>query len=188
LEFETDILNCLRVLQSGGLILYPSDTIWGIGCDATNSEAVKKVYRLKKRPDQKSMIILVDSEKEISEYVSQPDLEIFNYLKSVKKPTTVIYQGVVGLAAELINDDGTVAIRICKKEFCNQLVERFGRPIVSTSANISGDPFPKNFSEISAEIKSGVDYVVQYRQDDNSVSEPSTLIKWEKGKPIILRP
>jgi len=188
MDFEKDILNCVEVLRAGGLILYPTDTIWGIGCDATNPDAVRKIYQLKKRPDQKSMIVLMTSKKEILRYVSQPDLMIFDYLDSVQKPTTVIYRGAIGIAADLIHEDGSIAIRLCKEEFCKDLIRRFRKPIVSTSANIAGQPFPKNFSEISIDIRSGVDYVVQYRQNDRTNATPSTLIKWERGKPVILRP
>jgi L-threonylcarbamoyladenylate synthase len=176
--FESDILNCLETLKKGGLILYPTDTIWGIGCDATNAEAVEKIYSLKKRSDEKSMIVLVAGEKEIVKYVAQPDLEIFNYLNTVQKPTTVIYQGAIGLADNLVAKDGSIAIRICQDEFCKHLIRRFRKPIVSTSANVSGERFPKNFSEINAGIRTGVDYVVQYRQNDHTPSAPSTLIKW----------
>jgi L-threonylcarbamoyladenylate synthase len=187
LEFENDILKCLETLEKGGMILYPTDTIWGIGCDATNEDAVKKIYALKKRPDEKSMIVLVAGEKEILRYVTQPDLSTFDYLKTTQKPTTVIYEGAIGFADNLIAKDGSIAIRVCKDEFCRHLIRRFRKPIVSTSANISGAPSPKNFSEISDEIKNNVDYVVQYRQNDEAAAEPSSLIKWEKGKAVILR-
>jgi L-threonylcarbamoyladenylate synthase len=187
MEFESDILNCLETLKKGGLILYPTDTIWGIGCDATNEKAVEKIYALKKRAEEKAMIVLVADEKQLLRYVVQPDFEVFNYLNTIKKPTTVIYEGAIGLADNLINKDGSIAIRICKEEFCKNLIRRFRKPIVSTSANISGAPFPNCFPEISDEIKRNVDYIVQYRQNDRSSTAPSTLIKWEKGKPVILR-
>jgi L-threonylcarbamoyladenylate synthase len=187
-EFENDILKCLEVLKSGGIILYPTDTIWGIGCDATNESAVKKIYELKRRPGEKSMIVLVADEKEVLRHVTQPDLEVFDYLEKTRKPTTVIYPGAIGFADSLVNQDGSIAIRICKSEFCRHLIKRFRTPVVSTSANFSGQPPPKNFTEISEEIKSNVDYVVQYGQDDKTSAEPSSLIKWEKGKLIILRP
>lgn len=187
MEFENDILNCLEVLKRGGLLLYPTDTIWGIGCDATNPKAVEKIYGLKKRPDEKSMLVLVAGEKDVLRYVAQPDLQVFEYLKNAQKPTTVIFKGAIGLADNLINTDGSIGIRICKDEFCRQLIKRFRKPLVSTSANVSGDPFPKNFSEISDEIKSAVDYVVSYRQDERSFNEPSAVIKWHKGGPITLR-
>ena len=188
MSFENDILKCLEVLKRGGIILYPTDTIWGIGCDATNEDAVNKIYALKKRPDEKSMIVLVAGEKEILRYVTQPDLSIFDYLKATQKPTTVIYEGAIGFAGNLIAKDGSIAIRVCKDEFCRNLIKRFRKPIVSTSANISGGPSPKNFSGISDEVKNNVDHVVQYRQDDETTAEPSSLIKWEKGKAVILRP
>jgi L-threonylcarbamoyladenylate synthase len=187
LEFENDILKSLEVLKSGGTILYPTDTIWGIGCDATSNDAVQKIFTLKKRPDEKSMIVLVANEKELLRYVTQSDLSVFDYLKTIKKPTTVIYQGAIGLADNLISRDGSVAIRVCKDEFCRNLIRRFRKPIVSTSANISGEQSPKNFAEVPEEISMKVDYIVQYRQNDESTAEPSLLIKWEKGKAVILR-
>ena len=188
MNFEKDILCCLDVLASGGLILYPTDTIWGIGCDATNAEAVEKIYRLKKRSDEKSLIVLVAAERDILQYVSEPDLAVFDHLKSVAKPTTVVYKGAINVASNLIGRDGTLAIRISRDEFCKQLIKRFRKPIVSTSANISDHPFPKSFIEIDQNLKSGVDYIVQHRQNENTIAEPSTLISWEKGKAIILRP
>jgi len=188
MNFEKDILCCLDVLAGGGLILYPTDTIWGVGCDARNVAAVEKIYRLKKRLDEKSLVVLVAAEKDILQYVSEPDLAIFDHLKSATKPTTVVYNGAINLASNLIGRDGTVAIRICRDDFCKQLIKRFRKPIVSTSANISNEPFPKNFSEIVKEIRDGVDYVVQHRQNESTVAEPSALVRWEKGKPTILRP
>jgi len=187
LEFENDILKCLEALKGNGIILYPTDTIWGIGCDATNGQAVKKIFTLKNRPDEKSMIVLVADEREILRYVTQPDPGVFDYLETTQKPTTVIYNGAIGFADNLISKDGSIAIRICKDEFCKHLIKRFRKPIVSTSANLSGQLSPKNFSEIDEEIKRNVDYVVQYRQDDNTSAEASSLIKWEKGKAIVLR-
>ena len=186
--FENDIERCLQALRNGGTILYPTDTIWGIGCDATNSEAVEKIYDLKRRPDEKAMIILLADEKEILRYVIAPDLKLFDYLETVSKPTTVIYKGAIGLADNLIGKDGSIAIRICRDEFCRRLIRRFRKPIVSTSANISGQDFPQNFSAISAEIKKNVDYIVAHRQNDNTSAEPSAVIRWEKGRPIIIRP
>lgn len=188
MEFENDILKCLEVLRNGGTILYPTDTIWGIGCDATNAKAVEKIFSIKERPDNKSMIALVVDEREILKYVAHPDLSVFDHLKTVHKPTTVIYEGAIGLAENLIAADGGIAIRICKEEFCRNLLNRFKKPIVSTSANISGESSPKNFSEISEQIKNAVDYVVQYRQHDTKTAEPSSLIKWQRGKAIVLRP
>ncbi len=186
--FEADIEKCLAVLKSGGTILYPTDTIWGIGCDATNAEAVRKIYQLKRRPDEKSLIVLVADEKDILKHVAVPDLELFDHLKTRQKPTTVVYNGAIGLAETLVAMDGSVAIRICKEKFCRHLINRFRKPIVSTSANISGREWPPTFSDISPEIKANVDYVVSYRQNDTSPAQPSTLIRWEKGKAIVLRP
>ena len=187
MNFEKDIEKCLEVLRSGGLILYPTDTIWGIGCDATNEEAVEKVYQLKKRSDEKAMIVLVADERDVMQHVAAPDLALFDYLATTVKPTTVIYDGALGFPDNLMGNDGSIAIRICHDEFCRHLLRRFRKPIVSTSANISGMPSPKNFKEISGEIKNGVDFIVQYKQDDNTPAQPSSLIKWHNGKVTVLR-
>lgn len=188
MNFENDIASCLEVLKSGGLILYPTDTIWGIGCDATNSKAVDKIYKLKNRSDKKSMIILVPDKKMISSYVEDPSKNTFEYLSLAEKPTSVIFERAKNLAKNLISTDGTIAIRIVNEEFCKKLIDRFEKPIVSTSANVSGAPSPKNFNEITAQIKNGVDYVVQHRQDDIMYSQPSSLIKLDKeGKIEVLR-
>ena len=175
--FEKDIEHCLEVLHNGGLVLYPTDTIWGIGCDATNARAVEKIYRLKKRSDEKSMIVLLADEADILHYVTQPDLKVFDYIKGIKKPTTFIYEGGTGLAKNMIQKDQSVAIRITADPFCKNLIQRFGKPLVSTSANISGYPPPAFFTDIDIEIKNGVDYIVQHRQDDLSPSFPSSIIK-----------
>lgn len=183
-----DIDACLTVLQHGGLILYHTDTVWGIGCDATNNTAVEKIHALKHRVETNKMIVLVATEKEVMQYVSQLDLEVFNYLNTVKKPTTVIYNGAIGLADNIIAADGSIAIRICSDAFCKHLLKRFQKPIVSTTANISGSPIPQSFKDIAAPILQGVDYVVQHRQDDNSQHEPSAIIKWGKdGSLTIIR-
>lgn len=187
-NFETDIEKCLQVLKNGGLILYPTDTVWGIGCDATNEKAVERVYALKKRPDEKAMIVLMADEREVLQYVASPDLQVFDYLQETKKPTTVIYGGAIGLADNLVAQDGSIAIRICNEEFCRHLIKRFRKPVVSTSANISGKPTAKIFTDIEDEIKDGVDYVVNYRQDDKTIAAPSSVIKWDNGKLEVLRP
>lgn len=186
-RFENDIVKCLEALRAGGLILYPTDTVWGIGCDATNETAIEKIYTLKKRSDEKAMIVLVADEREIMQYVAAPDLSLFDYLETTTKPTTVVYDGALGFADNLVGKDGSIAIRICSDEFCRHLIKRFRKPIVSTSANISGMPFPKTFKEIDVEIKQGVDYVVKYRQHHESPAEPSSLIKWNQGKITVLR-
>jgi L-threonylcarbamoyladenylate synthase len=189
LPFSDDIELCLEKLQEGGLILYPTDTVWGIGCDATNTEAVAKIYQLKKRLDVKAMIVLVADEKEILRYVTQPGLQIFDFIKGVNRPTTVIYDGAIELSENLLAEDGSVAIRICDDEFCKHLIRRFKKPLVSTSANISGYPPPLCFSDIDSVIVNGVDYVVKYRQEDTEPRKPSSIIKWEKdGSLSIIRP
>jgi L-threonylcarbamoyladenylate synthase len=176
--FEIDIQECLTVLHNGGLILYPTDTVWGIGCDATNEEAVAKICALKKRDDKKSMIVLLADERDILQYVTQPDPKVSDYIKGISKPTTVIYDGAIGLAENLVPDDGSIGIRIVNEPFCRHLIKRFRKPIVSTSANISGYPPPAVFEDIDIAIKSGVDYIVQYRQDDITPTAPSAIIKW----------
>ena len=152
-DFENDIAACLTTLQAGGLILYPTDTIWGIGCDATNPEAVRKVYALKKRAETKSLIVLMADQKDILRYTSQPDLRIFDFLSTVDKPTTIIYEGAIGLADNLVNADGTIGIRLVNDEFCRHLIKRFRKPLVSTSANVSGHPTPAFFREIDGRTK-----------------------------------
>ncbi|MEP7236372.1 MAG: L-threonylcarbamoyladenylate synthase [Ferruginibacter sp.] len=177
MNFDTDIEEALKALRSGGLILYPTDTVWGIGCDATNEAAVAKIYELKKRIDGKSMIVLLAEENKIPLYITQPDPKIFDYIKGINKPTTFIYEGGIGLAKNMIQADGTIAIRITSDDFCRQLIKQFGKPIVSTSANISGYPAPAVFEDIDIEIKSGVDYIVQHRQDDLTTALPSAIVK-----------
>jgi L-threonylcarbamoyladenylate synthase len=187
--FNTDIEACLRVLESGGLILYPTDTIWGIGCDATNEDAVAKIFALKNRPDSKALIVLIADERSLLQYVASPHIEVFDYIQGVSKPTTIIYENAIGLAGNLLAEDGSVGIRICADEFCKHLIKRFRKPIVSTSANVSGFPPPKVFSDIDIAVKEGVDYVVHYRQDDITPLEPSAVVKCNKdGSFTILRP
>ena len=180
MEFNDDIENCLKVLQEGGLILYPTDTIWGIGCDATNEAAVAKIYQLKKRSDEKSMIILLADDRDINTYITQPNPAVFDFISQTKKPTTIIYDGAVGLAENVITVDNTVAIRIVNDLFCKHLIKRFRKPIVSTSANISGNPSPATFNDIDVAIKNGVDYIVQHRQNDLTQAEPSAIVQLNK--------
>jgi L-threonylcarbamoyladenylate synthase len=188
MNFVTDIEHCLDVLQNGGLILYPTDTIWGIGCDATNAPAVEKIYRLKNRSHKKSMTVLLSNEKDIPTYVTQRDLRVFDYIKGVTKPTTVIYEGATGLAPNLIGKDGTIAIRLVDDDFCRNLLHRFRKPLVSTPANLSHYPSPTCFTDVDDAIKNGVDYVVQHRQQDSTPALPSSVIKWNKdGSLSILR-
>ena len=184
IDFLPDVEKCLEVLNEGGVILYPTDTVWGLGCDATNKEAVQKLYQLKQRPCSKSMVVLVADERDILRHVTQLDLLVFDYLKTVQKPTTVIYQGAVGLAENVIGTDGSVAIRLVHDPFCKHLIKRFRKPVVATSANISGQPTPGLFSEVSTAVREGADYIVQYRQDNLNIALPSAIIKWNRDGSI----
>lgn len=183
-EFERDIEHSLLILNEGGTILYPTDTVWGIGCDATNNEAVQKVYKIKERPSKKSMIVLLADEKEIIKYVANPDQRVFEYLKTVKKPTTIVYEGAIGLAPDLVQEDGSVAIRVVQDKFCRHLLKRFRKPIVSTSANLSGEITPGIFREILNPIRTAVDYVVHYRQDDDKHAQSSAVVKLNRDGTI----
>ncbi|MGZ3880567.1 MAG: L-threonylcarbamoyladenylate synthase [Flavisolibacter sp.] len=186
--FEQEVEKALSVLKKGGVILYPTDTIWGIGCDATCKDAVKRIYEIKNREDSKSMIILVADERDVLQFVAAPDLAVFDFIEEQVRPTTIIFEHAVGLPDNLVAEDGSIAIRIARDEFCRHLVKRLKRPIVSTSANISGHPSPKNFSEVSDTIRNAVDHVVAWRQDDTSVALPSQIIKWNNdGTKTVIR-
>jgi len=187
-DFLPDIDRCLEVLHAGGVILYPTDTVWGLGCDATNALAVEKIFAIKQRPEAKSLIVLLADERDVLQYVAAPDLQVFDYLDTVTKPTTVIYDGIIGLAENLLAADGTAGIRIVKEHFCKHLIKRFRKPVVSTSANISGDLTPASFATIPASIRSAVDYIVQYRQGDTRPAQPSAIIKWNNGNIVVIRP
>lgn len=188
LEFEDDIVHCLETLRQGGIILYPTDTIWGIGCDATNPDAVEKIFDLKQRPVAKSMIVLVADQRDVYRYTSHPQPYITEYLEKATKPTTVIYESALGLAENLVSEDGSIAMRIVHEEFCRHLIKRLRKPLVSTSANISGEASPENFAGISDDIKQGVDYIVKYRQQDDQPFRASAIVRFDKsGEPIILR-
>lgn len=176
-KFEDDIIKSIDVINNGGIILYPTDTIWGIGCNATHEAAIKKIYTLKKRDEKKSMIILVSDINEIELYVSNPSKKLLDFLSTPKKPVTAIFENGINLPSLCINDDGTIAIRIVKDDFCRELIRRSGVPLVSTSANVSGKNYPRNFEEISEEIKKGVDYLVQHRRNDLNIYQPSSIIK-----------
>ncbi len=188
MDFENEIVKSLKVLEQGGTILYPTDTVWGIGCDATNTMAVEKIYRIKSRAEAKSMIILIDHIDKLSTYIEKiPDITD-DLLASITNPVTIIYSNARKLAANVIASDGTIAIRIVKDEFCAELIRRFGKPIVSTSANISGFDTPVVFSQIAIEIKQSVDYIVTYKQDYFTRSKPSTIIRLrDDGTYIIIR-
>jgi len=181
---ETDIKNAIEVLKNGGVILYPTDTIWGLGCDATNQEAVDKIYKIKNRNDQKSMLVLLDNENKIPSYVNDMPEIAWDLIEMTDKPLTIIYSNAKNLANNLIAEDGSIGIRISKEPFNQKLIQRFRKPIVSTSANISGDPAPQNFSEISQEILDSVDYIVEWKQDDYSKAQPSSILKLGSGGEI----
>ncbi|MEE1183086.1 MAG: L-threonylcarbamoyladenylate synthase [Paludibacteraceae bacterium] len=184
-----EIKKIVEVLQAGGIILYPTDTVWGIGCDATNAEAVQKIYQLKQRSDSKSMLLLTDSMAKVQAYVADVPDVVWDLVECADKPLTIIYPEGRNVATNLLASDGSIGIRITNEAFSKQLCMRFKKPIVSTSANISGEPTPAFFAEISDAIKNGVDYVVQARQDDNEKKSPSSIIKFEKnGTFVLLRP
>jgi L-threonylcarbamoyladenylate synthase len=176
--FEKDIEESLRTMKEGGVILYPTDTIWGLGCDATNSEAVKRIYNIKKRDDSKSMIILVADERDIMQHVAAPDPQVFDFIEQQTRPTTIIFDHAIGLPDNLVAEDGSIAIRLVRDEFCRHLIKRLRHPVVSTSANISGQNSPKNFDDISMDVKNAVDHIVDWRQKDTNPTQPSRIIKW----------
>jgi L-threonylcarbamoyladenylate synthase len=174
---DTDIKNALRVLRNGGTVLYPSDTIWGIGCDATNIEAVKNVYKIKNRNESKSMIVLLDDAGWLANYIEKvPDIA-FDLIELSEKPLTIIYPNAKNVAKNLVASDGTIGIRITRDEFCKKLISQFRKPLVSTSANYSNQNAPANFDEIDQDIINAVDYVVEWRQNDLNRNSPSGIIK-----------
>ncbi len=175
--FKDEVAKALKVIQDGGIILYPTDTIWGIGCDATNTEAVKKIFALKQREEAKSMIILVDSDNKLQSYVQEvPDIA-YDLIEFAENPLTLVMPGAKNISPALIAADGSVGVRVVKHPFCEQLIQRLRKPLVSTSANISGQPSPQHFGEVSAEIIEGVDYVVDLEQHDNTAKKPSTIMR-----------
>ena len=176
-----EIKKACEVLQKGGVILYPTDTVWGIGCDATNEEAVKRVYEIKRRADSKAMLVLVDSDVKVDFYVKDVPEVAWDLIQYATKPLTVIYDNARNLAPNLIGEDGSVGIRVTSEDFSKQLCFRFRKAIVSTSANVSGQPAPASFSEIQDEIKQAVDYIVGYRQDEPAGAKPSSILKLGKG-------
>lgn len=167
----------VKVLRKGELLLYPTDTVWGIGCDATDKVAVERIFNLKRRHESKSMVILVHSLEMLKQYVSEIPQVVIELIQSTIAPTSIIYSNPKDLASNVIAEDNTVAIRLVKDEFCELLIEKLGKPIVSTSANISGEPTPKNFNEISEEIKKNVDCIVNWRQDEKIEKTASHIVK-----------
>lgn len=184
-----DIKKACQVMQNGGVILYPTDTIWGIGCDATNEEAVRRVYEIKHRADSKAMLVLVDSAVKVDFYVQDVPAVAWDLIDVADKPLTIIYSGARNLAPNLLAEDGSVGIRVTGEEFSKALCFRFRKAIVSTSANVSGQPSPRTFAEISDEIKNAVDYVVEARRTEAGPARPSSIIKLGQGGEVkIIRP
>jgi len=178
---RTEIDKALNVLKNGGVILYPTDTIWGLGCDATNEAAVSKINSIKNRTEDKSFIILLDTDAKLPGYVTEiPDVA-YDLIEYAENPLTIIFSGAKNLAPGVINADGSVGIRIVKHDFCSQLVQRFRKPITSTSANLSGQPSPRFFDEISEEIKDAADYIVDLEQELRIEKKPSTIMKLAPG-------
>ena len=174
---QEDIKNAIEVMKQGGVILYPTDTVWGIGCDATNAEAVAKVYKIKKRDDSKALICLVDSDARLQRYVRNVPNVAWDILDIATKPTTIILDGAINLAPNLIAEDGSIALRITKEPFSHELCYRFQKPLVSTSANISGEPAAANYNDISQELLDAVDYVCFSRRQEHKPHTPSSIIK-----------
>lgn len=174
---QDDIKKAVEVMKNGGVILYPTDTVWGIGCDATNAEAVAKVYKIKQRDDSKALICLVDSDARLQRYVRNAPEVAWNMMELATKPTTVIFDEAVNLAPNLIAEDGSIAMRITNEEFSKELCYRFQKPIVSTSANISGQPAAQNYCDISEELLNAVDYVCFSRRQEHKPHTPSSIIK-----------
>lgn len=180
-DLKEEIKKACEVMRQGGVILYPTDTIWGIGCDATNPEAVKRVYDIKKRADSKALLVLVDSDVKVDFYVQEVPAVAWDLIEYATKPLTIIYDGARNLAPNLLSEDGSVGIRVTREAFSKELCFRFRKAIVSTSANISGQPSPATFAAISEEIKQAVDYIVAYRQDETDQPKPSSILKLGKG-------
>jgi len=187
-KLEEDIKKAVEVMRRGGVILYPTDTIWGIGCDATNPEAVARVYKIKQRDDSKALICLVDSDARLQRYVRNVPEVAWDVMELATKPTTVILDNAVNLAPNLIAEDGSIAMRITREEFSRELCYRFQKPIVSTSANISGEPAAQNYRDIASDILEAVDYVCWTRRQEHQPHQPSSIIKiGEDGEVKIIR-
>ncbi|UKT62356.1 L-threonylcarbamoyladenylate synthase [Pedobacter mucosus] len=172
-----EINKAFEVLKSGGVILYPTDTIWGLGCDATNEDAVEKLLKIKNRPAEKSLIVLLDVDSKIQSYISDVPEIAYSLIEYAENPLTIIFSEAKNLAPNVINQDGSVGIRIVKHDFCTPLVQRFRKPLVSTSANLSGKPSPSFFDDIDPEILDSVDYVVDFEQENRTIKKPSTIMK-----------
>ncbi len=188
MSFEDELKKAVAVLREGGTILYPTDTIWGIGCDATNVNAIEKIFKIKNREANKSMIVLVDDESRLQRYVKDIPSNAIDLIEYSDRPLTIIYPKGINLPSVVLGEDGSVAIRIVKNEFCRQLIYKLNKPLISTSANISNEKSPSSFDEISDEIKERVDYVINLRQQENKESQPSVIVKLEMdGKIKFIR-
>ncbi len=187
-DIKTEVLNTVRVLEEGGVIVYPTDTVWGLGCDALNSRAVDRVYKIKKRNEQKSLIVLLDSFESLSKYVARvPEIAV-DLIRSIDNPVTVIYDNARNLPRNVTAPDGTIAIRVVREGFCSQLIKELGKPIISSSANISGEPTPLVFKQISPDIINQSDYVVKLFHDQFNQGKASTIIRlFENGTYKIIR-
>lgn len=174
---KDEVARALKIVQEGGIILYPTDTIWGIGCDATNSEAIQKIYKLKQRDEKKSMIILLDTENKLESYISDVNPLAYELIEYAERPLTLVMPGAKNISPSLVNADGSIGVRVVKHPFCQQLIQRLRKPLVSTSANVSGRPSPQYFSQIDIEIVNGVDYVVDVDQQDTEIKTPSTIMR-----------
>lgn len=188
MTINDDIRKACEVMEKGGVILYPTDTIWGIGCDATNEEAVKRIFEIKHRADSKAMLVLIDTAAKLNYYVKEICDVAWDLIDMADKPMTIIYDGARNLAPNLLAEDGSVGIRVTNEPFSKQLCQRFRKAIVSTSANISGTPSPANFSDISEDIKQAVDYIVECRREEKGEAKPSSIVKLgTKGEIKIIR-
>lgn len=176
-DFKADVNKSLEILKNGGVILYPTDTIWGLGCDATSDAAIEKVYDIKQRKESKSMIVLLDDAGKLVKYVKNIPAIAYDLIEMTEKPLTIIYDGAANISKKIISDDGSIAIRVTKDAFCKDLIRRMNKPLVSTSANLSGESSPANFSEIVDGIKSKADYIVSLRQQEKQRNQPSSIIK-----------
>jgi len=185
---QNEITKAIEVLKKGGSILYPTDTVWGIGCDATNAKAISKIFAIKNRQEKKSFIVLLDHVDKIKDYVNHYPKQVGDLIRNYHKPITIVFSGAKNLAKNLIADDGTIAIRVVKHDFCRKLIQEYGKPLVSTSANISGAETPILFREINNYIIQKVNYVVNIERDNLVPSKPSTVIKMDRtGNYQILR-
>lgn len=187
IDYTEDIENCLSTLHSGGIILYPTDTSWGLGCDATNSDAVQRLITLKGKNAGDGFIVLLANERDILYYVANPDLAVFDYLDNIQQPTSIIYPNGLHVADDVLNKDGSIGIRLVKEDFCRTLLKRFKKPVVSTSANYHGQSSPQNFTQISENLTADVDYVVKIKRSENAIFAASSIVKWVNGQPVKIR-